>query len=87
MEQLEQRIILHVSLPKKKEQTCPSGEKKKRVHDYLIQKVNYLKWFERISTILVIAIDEYKADTDSATDEKRQFITTYVNMEFKWKLW
>ena len=51
MDQLEGRVILHVSLPKK-EHTCPNcGEKTKRVHDYRIQKVNHLKWFERLSTI------------------------------------
>ena len=51
MDQLEDRVILHVSLPKK-EHTCPNcGEKTKRVHDYRIQKVNHLKWFERLSTI------------------------------------
>ena len=51
MEQLEERVILHVSLPKK-EHTCPNcGEKTERVHDYRIQKVNHLKWFERLSTI------------------------------------
>ena len=51
MEQLEERVILHVSMPKK-EHTCPDCRKKTiRVHDYRIQKIKHLKWFERLSTI------------------------------------
>ena len=42
MEQLEERVILHVSMPKK-EHACPNcGEKTNRVNDYRIQKVNHL---------------------------------------------
>ena len=39
MEQLEERVTLHVSMPKK-EHTCPDCKKKTiRVHDYRIQKI------------------------------------------------
>ena len=51
MEQLEERVILHVSMLKK-EHTCPDCRKKTiRVHDYRIRKIKHLKWFERLSTI------------------------------------
>ncbi len=50
MEQLEERVILHVSMPKK-EHTCPDCRNKTIcVHDYRIQKIKHLKWFERLST-------------------------------------
>ena len=43
MEQLEERIILHVSMPKK-EHTCPICRKKTiRVHDFQVQKNKHLK--------------------------------------------
>ena len=42
-------LQLHVSLAKK-EQVCPScGVKTIKVHDYRIQKVKHLKWFERLT--------------------------------------
>ena len=42
MEQLEERVILHVSMPKK-EHICPDCNKKTiRVHDYRIQKIKHL---------------------------------------------
>ena len=43
------RVAIHVSLAKK-EQVCPScGVKTIKVHDYRIQKVKHLKWFERLT--------------------------------------
>lgn len=51
IDQIEDRIVLYVSLPKK-EQCCPScGVKTAKVHDYRIQKVKHLKWFERLTTL------------------------------------
>ena len=59
MEQLEERVTLHVSMPKK-EHTCPDCKKKTiRVHDYRIQKIKHLKWFERLSTIFISVDDTY----------------------------
>jgi len=42
-EQLQERIILHVSMPKR-EHSCPScGLKTSKFHDYRLQKIKHLK--------------------------------------------
>ena len=51
LEQMEERIVLHVSLPKQAH-ICPAcGLKTAKVHDYRMQKVKHLKWFERLTTL------------------------------------
>lgn len=51
MEQVEDRICFHVEMPICTH-TCPTCRKKTRkVHDYRIQKIKYLKLFERLTYI------------------------------------
>ena len=50
-EQLQERMVLHVSMPKK-EHICPAcGMKTNKVHDYRMQKIKHLKWFERLTIL------------------------------------
>ncbi len=51
MEQVEDRVALHVEL-EVRPHVCPRcQEKTQRVHDYRIQKIKHLKWFERLTSI------------------------------------
>ena len=46
-EQYKERIVLHISMLKR-EHTCPAcGDKTAKVHDYRMQKIKHLKWFEK----------------------------------------
>jgi len=49
IEEVGDRTVLYVSLPKKKH-SCPNcGETTVKVHDYRMQKIKHLKWFERLT--------------------------------------
>ena len=51
IERVGGRTALHVSLPKKTHK-CPScGKMTTKVHDYRMQKIKHLKWFERLTVL------------------------------------
>ena len=51
IEEVGERIALYVSLPKQAHE-CPScGEMTSKVHDYRMQKIKHLKWFERLTVL------------------------------------
>lgn len=47
----EDRISIHVEFPIKTHKCTDCGERTRRVHDYRIQKIKHLKWFERLCYI------------------------------------
>ena len=76
IEQFEERIILHVSMPTQ-EHICPScGLKTAKVHDYRIQKVKHLKWFERLTT-LFYKRRRYVCVCGKRFSEKNPFVERY----------
>jgi len=51
IEELNDKIAIHVKLPLGTH-TCPNcGRSTKKVHGYRVQKVNHLKWFERFTVL------------------------------------
>ena len=45
IEEVGDRIVLYVQLPK-----CPSCKQETtKIHDYRMQKIKHLKWFERLT--------------------------------------
>ena len=75
-EQLEERIVLHVSMPKQ-EHVCPAcGLKTMKVHDDRIQKVKHLKWFERLTT-LFYKRRRYVCSCGKRFSEKNSFVERY----------
>ena len=68
IEELNDKIAIHVKLPLGTH-TCPNcGRPTKKVHDYRVQKVNHLKWFERLiyRFLYYLAKTDFKIDTASS---------------------
>ena len=76
LEQIEERIVLHVSLPKQVH-ICPScGSKTVKIHDYRLQKIKHLKWFERLTT-LFYKRRRYVCACGKRFSEKNPFVERY----------
>ncbi|MER2191524.1 MAG: ISL3 family transposase [Solibacillus sp.] len=83
MEEQEERLVLHVSMPKTLH-TCPAcGQKTKKVHDYRMQKVKHLKWFERL-TILFYKRRRYQCACGKRFNENAPFVTRYQRFSKEW---
>lgn len=50
-DQFEDRIAIYVEMPVKTHKCPKCGEKTRKIHDYRIQKIKHLKWFERLCYI------------------------------------
>jgi len=76
IEEVGERTALYVSLPKKPH-TCPNcGERTAKVHDYRLQKIKHLKWFERL-TILFYKRRRYACSCGKRFSEKSPFVDRY----------
>ena len=76
IEELDQRVIMHVSVPKSV-QTCPScGNQTMKVHDYRLQKIKHLKLFERFTTIFYKR-RRYVCACKKRFSEKNDFVEKY----------
>lgn len=84
MEQVEDRVALHVEL-EVRAQSCPRcQEKTRRVHDYRIQKIKHLKWFERL-TYLFYKKRRYVCEScGKKFAEKNSFIDRYQRFSKEW---
>ena len=73
---IKERIVLHVSMPKR-EHSCPScGMKTSKVNDYRIQKIKHLKWFERL-TVLFYKRRRYACVCGKRFSEISPFVERY----------
>lgn len=76
MTEQKNRIVLHVSMPQK-EHTCPDcGQLTDKVHDYRIQKIKHLKWFERL-TVLFYKRRRYRCSCGKRFCEDSPFVERY----------
>lgn len=75
-EQLQERMVLHISLPKKEHICLNFGMETSKVHDYRIQKVKHLKWFERLTT-LFYKRRRYVCPCGKRFSEKNSFVDRY----------
>ena len=83
MEEQENRIVLYVSLPRK-EHICPScGASTNKVHDYRMQKIKHLKWFERL-TVLFYKRRRYACSCGKRFAEKSPFVDRYQRYSKEW---
>lgn len=83
VEEVGDRIALHVQLPKCTHQ-CPVCKKEtSKVHDYRIQKINHLKWFERL-TILFYKRRRYVCNCGKRFSEKSPFVDKYQRYSKEW---
>ncbi|WP_301107703.1 ISL3 family transposase [Sporosarcina sp.] len=83
VEEQGDRTILHISLPKKRHR-CPScGSFTEKVHDYRLQKIKHLKWFERL-TCLFYKRRRYACACGKRFSEKASFIEKYQRYSKEW---
>ena len=83
MEQVEERIVLHLSMPIH-EQECPScHQKTKLVHDYRLQKVKHLKLFERL-TVIYYKRRRYRCICGKRFSEACSFVESYQGYTKEW---
>ncbi|MEK4628674.1 ISL3 family transposase [Solibacillus sp. FSL R7-0682] len=83
MTEQKNRIVLHVSMPQK-EHTCPDcGQLTDKVHDYRIQKIKHLKWFERL-TVLFYKRRRYRCSCGKRFSEDSPFVERYQRFSKEW---
>lgn len=83
VEETSERIALYVSLPKC-DQECPAcGNLTSKVHDYRMQKIKHLKWFERL-TILFYKRRRYACACGKRFSEKSSFVERYQRYTKEW---
>lgn len=76
IEELENGMALSIEMPRQAHQ-CPACQQwTKKVHDYRIQKIKHLKWFERM-TILFYKRRRYACSCGKRFAEKAPFIDRY----------
>lgn len=83
VEEADERIALHVEMDVKLHR-CPScGERTKKIHDYRIQKIKHLKWFERL-TYLFYKRRRYACPCGKRFSEKNPFVQRYKRLSIEW---
>ncbi|BDH60778.1 ISL3 family transposase [Lysinibacillus sp. PLM2] len=83
VENVEDRIALYVMMPRK-EHKCPvCGNLTSKVHDYRIQKIKHLKWFERLSMIFYKR-RRYVCDCGKRFSEDNPFVERYQQYSKEW---
>lgn len=83
IEEVGDRIALHVSLPLKPHQCPACGTMTKKIHDYRIQKIKHLKWFERLS-VLFYKRRRYACPCGKRFAEKSSFVDKYQRYSIEW---
>jgi transposase len=83
IEEIGERTVLHVSLPKQSHK-CPNcGEMTIKVHDYRMQKIKHLKWFERL-TLLFYKRRRYVCTCGKRFSENSPFVDRYQRYTKEW---
>lgn len=84
MEQVEDRVALHVEL-EVRPHVCPRcQEKTQRVHDYRIQKIKHLKWFERLTSIFYKKRRYACGACGKKFPEHNSFVARYQRFSKEW---
>jgi len=83
IEEVGDRIALYVSLPLKPHQCPACGTLTKKIHDYRIQKIKHLKWFERLS-VLFYNRRRYACPCGKRFSEKSPFVDKYQRYSKEW---
>ena len=82
IEELEMGIALHVSMPVQRHQCQSCQQWTTKVHDYRIQKIKYLKWFERM-TVLFYKRRRYVCHCGKRFSEKAPCLLSGINVSQK----
>ena len=83
VEQVDEKMQMHIEMEKKLHR-CPQCKNwTKRVHDYRIQKIQHLKWFER-TTLLFYKRRRYACPCGKRFSEKNPFVEHYQRTSIEW---
>ena len=83
VEQVGEIIRIYIEMERKKHR-CPNcGCKTDRIHDYRVQKVNHLKWFER-KTQLFYRRRRYACACGKRFSETNPFVERYQRGSIEW---
>lgn len=83
VEEIEGKYALFIEMPKRSH-VCPACQSiTSKVHDYRIQKINHLKWFERL-TVLYYKRRRYVCSCGKRFSEKTSFIERYQRFSKEW---
>ncbi len=83
IEEIGERTVLYVSLPIKTHKCPQCNEGTIKVHDYRLQKVKHLKWFERL-TILFYKRRRYACKCGKRFSEECPFVAKYQRYTKEW---
>lgn len=83
VEEMGERVVLHVSLPKRLHRCPQCHQETIKVHDYRMQKIKHLKWFERL-TILFYKRRRYACACGKRFSEECPFVARYQRYSIEW---
>lgn len=83
VEEVGERIAFYVSLPKSAHKCPVCGEMTTKVHDYRVQKINHLKWFERL-TVLFYKRRRYACECGKRFSKISPFVDKYQRFSKEW---
>jgi len=83
IEEVGERTVLYVSLPIKTHKCPQCNENTIKVHDYRLQKVKHLKWFERLTT-LFYRRRRYACKCGKCFSEECPFVAKYQRYTKEW---
>lgn len=84
MEQVEDRVALHVELDVQAHRCPRCQEKTRRVHDYRFQKIKHLKWFERLTYLFYKKRRYVCGACGKKFAERNSFIERYQRFSKEW---
>lgn len=83
VEDIGETINIYVEMPRKVH-LCPKcGQKTKKVHDYRVQKIKHLKWFER-KTFIYYRRRRYVCTCGKRFSEENPFVKKYQRTSIEW---
>jgi transposase len=83
VEMLEESMQLHVEMEKKPHR-CPQCKSyTERIHDYRLQRIQHLKWFER-TTVLFYKRRRYVCECGKRFSENNPFVEHYQRTSIEW---
>jgi len=83
MEEVDGIIRLHVEVERKSQQCPVCYANTDRVHDYRIQKIQHLKWFER-PTQIFYRRRRYACKCGKRFSETNSFVERYQRTSIEW---
>ncbi|NCU16665.1 transposase family protein, partial [Pallidibacillus pasinlerensis] len=84
IEQFEDRIAIYVVMPVKLHKCPKCSEKTRKIHDYRIQKIKQLKWFERLCYIFYRKRRYKCGECGKRFYEKNSIINRYKRFSKEW---